>query len=116
MNYKVAEDNQTIGLVVSEQPVPVHVTDREAVSTRPLPNRWKDSICDWPKNLFPSCYCVLFGCYGMWLLAQSKFTSLYLNCSDAYCSHSNHLQCLTRSDFPLFSALFGHTVLSGSWV
>lgn len=35
-------------------------------------NRWGDSICDWPLNLYPSCYCVCFVCCGMYLAAQSK--------------------------------------------
>lgn len=34
--------------------------------------RWGDSICDWPTNLFPSCYCVCCFCCGMYLAAQSK--------------------------------------------
>mmetsp|Transcript_3330 Transcript_3330/g.4597 ORF Transcript_3330/g.4597 Transcript_3330/m.4597 type:complete len:218 (+) Transcript_3330:2-655(+) len=37
--------------------------------TRPL-NHWSDSICDWPSNLFPSCYCVCCCCYGVYILAQ----------------------------------------------
>lgn len=41
-------------------------------SPRPPPGRWGDGICDWPKNLFPSCYCACCCCYGMWLAAQSK--------------------------------------------
>mmetsp|Transcript_10499 Transcript_10499/g.11320 ORF Transcript_10499/g.11320 Transcript_10499/m.11320 type:complete len:228 (-) Transcript_10499:164-847(-) len=32
--------------------------------------RWGDSICDWPTNLFPSCYCVCCFCCGMYLAAQ----------------------------------------------
>lgn len=42
--------------------------------------RWGDSICDWPLNLFPSCYCVCCFCCGIYLAAQSKFdlTSIYL--------------------------------------
>jgi hypothetical protein len=43
-----------------------------AFSQRPPPGRWGDSICDWPKNLFPSCYCACCCCYGMWLASQSK--------------------------------------------
>lgn len=31
---------------------------------------WGDSICDWPKNLFPSCYCACCACSGMWILSQ----------------------------------------------
>jgi hypothetical protein len=32
--------------------------------------RWGDSICDWPLNLFPSCYCVCCVCCGIYLAAQ----------------------------------------------
>lgn len=35
--------------------------------------RWGDSICDWPTNIYPSCYCVCCVCCGMYLAAQSKF-------------------------------------------
>lgn len=35
-------------------------------------NRWGDSICDWPRNLYPSCYCVCCVCCGVYLAAQSK--------------------------------------------
>lgn len=44
----------------------------EEFSQRPAPNRWRDSICDWPANMYPSCYCVCCCCYGMYLVAQSK--------------------------------------------
>lgn len=37
---------------------------------RPRPGRWLDSICDWPSNFFPSCWCVCCCCYGMYLNAQ----------------------------------------------
>lgn len=40
---------------------------------RPPAHRWRDSICDWYSNLYPSCYCMCCCCYGMWLQAQSKF-------------------------------------------
>eukprot|EP01039_Chlorochromonas_danica_P005149 gene5149-5657_t len=39
------------------------------LSARPK-NRWSDNICDWHKNLFPSCFCVTFVCFGVWLEAQ----------------------------------------------
>jgi Cys-rich protein (TIGR01571 family) len=32
--------------------------------------RWADGICDWPSNLFPSCYCVCCILQGSWILAQ----------------------------------------------
>lgn len=38
---------------------------------RPAPYKWSDSICDWPKNLFPSCYCVCCFFSGIYLTAQS---------------------------------------------
>jgi hypothetical protein len=40
---------------------------------RPAPYRWADSICDWPKNIFPSCFCACCLCYGIYIVAQSKF-------------------------------------------
>lgn len=40
--------------------------------------RWGDSICDWPTNIYPSCYCVCCVCCGMYLAAQSKSISLAL--------------------------------------
>ena len=48
--------------------------NRQAYSVRPPPGHWGDNICDWPKNLFPSCWCTCCCCYGMWLSAQSKAT------------------------------------------
>ncbi len=91
MNYDPAADkiNRDAG-VVSAQPVaayevrtiaaaptahnvaPQYHAQGRATAVRPMQNHWKDSICDWPNNLFPSCYCVCCCCYGMWLLAQSK--------------------------------------------
>lgn len=44
--------------------------NRQAYSVRPPPGHWGDNICDWPKNLFPSCWCTCCCCYGMWLSAQ----------------------------------------------
>jgi hypothetical protein len=38
---------------------------------KPL-GEWADNLCDWPKNLYPSCYCSMFCLYGMYLIAQSK--------------------------------------------
>ncbi len=34
--------------------------------------QWGDGICDWPKNLYPSCYCSTCCLYGMYIFAQSK--------------------------------------------
>ena len=39
---------------------------------RPPSAQWADSICDWPKNLFPSCWCSCCCLTGVFLLAQSK--------------------------------------------
>lgn len=36
---------------------------------RPV-GRWGDNICDWPTNLYPSCYCSCCVCCGMWIVAQ----------------------------------------------
>lgn len=48
---------------------------------RPYPrNRWSDSICDWPRNLYPSCYCVCCVCCGIYLSAQSALTIFFYNC------------------------------------
>lgn len=41
------------------------------MNTRPKPNgEWSDNICDWPKNLYPSCYCSSCCLYGMYIFAQ----------------------------------------------
>jgi hypothetical protein len=50
---------------------------------RPPPGQWQDGICDWYKNLYPSCYCSLFACHGIWLIAQiakkTKFLEKYIS-------------------------------------
>ena len=70
--------------VVSAQPVATYsasngtVPNREHMhhppmyAIRPAAGRWGDNICDWPKNLFPSCWCTCCCCYGMWISSQSK--------------------------------------------
>lgn len=55
---------------------PQNAPNIHAYSQRPPPGRWVDGICDWPKNLFPSCYCACCCCYGMWLASQSKGGSI----------------------------------------
>eukprot|EP00286_Rhodomonas_abbreviata_P030126 CAMPEP_0181303492 /NCGR_PEP_ID=MMETSP1101-20121128/8591_1 /TAXON_ID=46948 /ORGANISM="Rhodomonas abbreviata, Strain Caron Lab Isolate" /LENGTH=213 /DNA_ID=CAMNT_0023409077 /DNA_START=376 /DNA_END=1017 /DNA_ORIENTATION=- len=59
---------------ISAQPAshaaPIQAQPQAIVVSRPPANRWKDSICDWPSNLFPSCFCACCCCYGMWLNAQ----------------------------------------------
>lgn len=32
--------------------------------------RWADGICDWPSNIWPSCYCVCCIFCGSWILGQ----------------------------------------------
>lgn len=54
---------------VHSQPAPAMLPNN---GRQPPRNRWADSICDWPSNLFPSCYCVCCVCCGMYLAAQSK--------------------------------------------
>lgn len=91
MSYNpVAEKSQTqsseTNHVVNVQPEALHsesmsaglvsnhisTSNQQIFSVRPPPGRWADNICDWPKNLFPSCGCVCLCCYGMWISAQSK--------------------------------------------
>jgi len=44
--------------------------DRPNNRPRPRDGKWLDSICDWPSNIFPSCWCACCCCYGMWLVGQ----------------------------------------------
>eukprot|EP01038_Epipyxis_sp_PR26KG_P015308 gene15308-20630_t len=68
----------TASPVVTIQPVNVYAQPQNdpvnqrviASRTRPPANRWGDSICDWPQNLFPSCWCACCCCYGIYLQAQ----------------------------------------------
>jgi hypothetical protein len=55
-------------MVANQQPNIVY-------AQRAPPGRWKDSICDFCNNLFPSCYCACCCFYGMWLVGQSKCMS-----------------------------------------
>lgn len=41
----------------------------------PSMGRWRDSICSWVTNLWPSCGCLFVACGG-WHVAQSKFTNI----------------------------------------
>ena len=34
------------------------------------PNKWTDGLCSVLTNIFPSCYCATFCCYGQYILAQ----------------------------------------------
>lgn len=49
----------------------INGADNVARPVRPI-NRWADNICDWPKNLYPSCYCTCCVCWGLYIQAQSK--------------------------------------------
>lgn len=44
--------------------------NRNVQAIRPNPGFWGSQICDWPSNLFPSCYCVCCACCGIWLIGQ----------------------------------------------
>lgn len=43
----------------------------------PSIGRWRDSICSWASNLWPSCGCLLVLC-GAWHVAQSKLNIISL--------------------------------------
>lgn len=43
----------------------------------PSRGRWRDSICSWVANLWPSCGCLFIGCGG-WHVAQSKYFHLFI--------------------------------------
>mmetsp|Transcript_21441 Transcript_21441/g.19513 ORF Transcript_21441/g.19513 Transcript_21441/m.19513 type:complete len:214 (+) Transcript_21441:144-785(+) len=45
-------------------------SDNVNARRRPPPGQWSDSICDWPSNLFPSCWCACCCLQGMWLVGQ----------------------------------------------
>lgn len=45
---------------------------------RPMRGRWLDGICDWPTNLFPSCWCACCCCYGMYLVGQMSEKTEYV--------------------------------------
>jgi hypothetical protein len=65
---RVTDHNQRI---VAQPSYPQNYPLEQNQRQRPL-NGWADSICDWPKNLFPSCWCALCCCYGVYITAQSK--------------------------------------------
>mmetsp|Transcript_13815 Transcript_13815/g.18892 ORF Transcript_13815/g.18892 Transcript_13815/m.18892 type:complete len:223 (+) Transcript_13815:22-690(+) len=53
----------------TQQPVFARSQPEQPVAA-PAPHQWRDSIFDWPTNLYPSCFCVCCNCYGMYLIAQ----------------------------------------------
>eukprot|EP01039_Chlorochromonas_danica_P005153 gene5153-5664_t len=56
-------------------PIMVGQVNSSAPSAPPIQpsrpkNRWADNLCDCKHNLYPSCFCTIFVCYGVWLQAQ----------------------------------------------
>lgn len=41
---------------------------------RPPPGQWRDGICSWANNLWPSCVCSFFVCCGGWITGQSELS------------------------------------------
>ena len=70
----------SIPVVVNQQPASAYANngqggpiDPYAARPRRQPppiGRWADGICDWPSNLWPSCYCACCIFHGSWLMAQ----------------------------------------------
>jgi hypothetical protein len=103
LNNSTSSLAQSNGSVQSQPPYPQHVTSQQSSTTQvvqpglsrvPLPpipyagvtninvpkrpppigtGKWADDICDWPANLYPSCFCVCFVFDGIYLGAQSEF-------------------------------------------
>jgi hypothetical protein len=56
-------------------PIPYAGATNFNTPKRPPPigtGKWADDICDWPSNLYPSCFCVCFVCDGIYIGAQSE--------------------------------------------
>jgi len=48
-----------------------HVQQRDMIPNLPPPRgMWGSNICDWPLNLFPSCWCALCCWHGCWIVGQ----------------------------------------------
>lgn len=63
---------------VQSNGMPINTSNGQPVAGRQrVTGRWTDNICDWPSNLYPSCYCICCVCCGMWLVAQSKCHKTY---------------------------------------
>lgn len=81
LNDEEPNDNEHVGSIGTDPILTGQVNSSAPISTNTLSsrpkNRWSDNICDWHKNLFPSCFCVTFVCFGVWLEAQSKSSLLY---------------------------------------
>lgn len=71
-------NSQPTYYVVTDAPIIHHDNFRQTSNLGLLPpsnpgppyGRWKDSICSWASNLWPSCGCLLVLC-GAWHVAQS---------------------------------------------
>jgi len=61
-------------MMVCQQPIMVHQHPQpvasESLQKYAPQGKWADSICDWPSNLFPSCYCACCFLNGMYITAQ----------------------------------------------
>ena len=104
-----SEEGRSAEDVVSSQPIMSDRIPQRAADKiyRPPPGQWVDGLCDWYKNLLPSCFCSTFACHGVWLLAQialkTKFLDKYLpgkknildHCGDVCCSRysGNRVVC-----------------------
>lgn len=58
-----------------QQPQPVFVQNphpqQVAEAPRPPPRGyWGSNICDWPRNIFPSCFCACCCLHGVWIIGQ----------------------------------------------
>ncbi|RYH20943.1 hypothetical protein EON65_22000 [archaeon] len=85
-------NNVNVGQVVYvSSAAPTNAAVPGEAPRRPRPdNRWADNICDWPANLYPSCYCATCVCWGMWINAQSKSYHIMRMCITAYWCYSYH--------------------------
>ena len=45
--------------------------NQELTRQRPQ-GQWADGLCDWPTNLFPSCYCTCCCAHGCWIIGVLK--------------------------------------------
>lgn len=53
-------------------PQQVHVQQQQVTPPNrpPPPGFWGSNICDWPRNLFPSCWCACCCLHGCWIVGQ----------------------------------------------
>jgi hypothetical protein len=111
--YPVQQDlhGDTVPVVVVQ---PGQQPNHNVVPPHPRPpnGQWADGICDWPKNLFPSCYCACCFCSGMWLVGQMSEKTGYGTFSRALgmwaflMLTAVIIQLFTGSAIPMFIPLF----------